>query len=91
MKKINVRGGKSTKANMGRAIIAYGSLILASSVIYFLGFLVITAFGLNFHDEIREDDKLKAIMVILSMLPIVGLVIWGTLELINVMFKKFGI
>lgn len=91
MKKINVSGGNSDKANKIRAAIAYSSLIIASLLIYLLGSLVVNFYGFELQTKIRDVDFSKVLLVFVTMLPIVGLVTWGTLATINQIFKKLNI
>lgn len=83
MKKVSISGGSSKKANKKRAVIAYSCLVIASLIIYFLGVLVVNFYGFELMTKIRDVDSYKAFLVFVTMLPIVGLVIWGTLNLIN--------
>jgi hypothetical protein len=91
MKKISVSGGSSKKANRKRAAIAYSSLVIASLIIYFLGSLVVNLYGLELQTKIRDVDFSKALLVFLTMLPIVGIVIWATLTTISQIFKKLNV
>jgi heme/copper-type cytochrome/quinol oxidase subunit 2 len=91
MKKINVSGGSSKKANRKRAAIGYSSLVIASLIIYFLGVWVVNLYGFEPKTKIRDVDSYKALLVFITMIPIVGLVIWGTLSVINQIFNKLNI
>lgn len=91
MKKISVSGGNSKKANRKRAAIAYSSLVIASLIIYFLGSLVVNLYDFELQTRIRDVELSMALLVFLTMLPIVGLVIWGTLGIIDQIFKKLKI
>ncbi len=91
MKNIDVSGGDSNKAKKRRAIIAYGSLLIASLVIYFIGSLVINFYGFELQTKIRDVGISKVLLVFTTMLPIVGLVVWVTLAIINRIFKWLNI
>ncbi|WP_044556087.1 hypothetical protein [Shewanella piezotolerans] len=91
MKKINVAGGSSKRANRKRAAIAYSCLVIASLIIYFLGVWIVSLYGFELKTKIRDVDSYKALLVFITMIPIVGLVIWGTLSVINLIFNKLKI
>ncbi|MDN7134966.1 hypothetical protein [Pseudidiomarina terrestris] len=91
MKNIDVSGGDSHKAKKRRAIIAFGSLLIASLVIYFIGTLVVNFYGFELQTKIRDVDLSKVLLVFITMLPIVGLVVWGTLAIINRIFRWLNI
>ena len=91
MDQFKISDGKTSQARRCRALIAYTSLIIASLLILLAGREVISYFGFNLDTRIRDVSGWKNFAVFISMLPIVGIIIWLTLITIKKLCLKFNI
>jgi bacteriorhodopsin len=91
MKQLKISDAKNSKNRQRRAFIAYFLLVVASLVILFAGYQVIYLFGFELNTKIREVDSTKAALIFITMLPLVSLILYLTLNLISKLYKIFNI
>jgi hypothetical protein len=91
MNRLKISDAKNSKDKQRRAFIAYFLLIVASLVILFSGHQVIYFYGFELDTRIRDVDATKAALVFITMIPLVTVIIYLTLYLINKLYKVFKI
>lgn len=91
MKRLKISDAKNSRNRQRRAFIAYFLLVVASLFILFAGHQVIYLYGFELDTRIRDVDATKAAFVFITMLPVVSLIVYLTLHLINKLYKIFNI
>lgn len=91
MNQFKISDAKTPQTRRYRAAVAYPCLVIASLLIFLAGHEVIYLFGFTLETSIRDVNGWKALSVFITMLPIVGGIIWLTLMIIKRICFKLNI